>query len=225
MRPLLPRLLTAVISGHPVGPGRAAAFPGLYKHGWQMTQLHGASRETGVTGVTPGEFIATVDPFLTSTALVMPEGAQLTLEAAIGMLRELQQVDTGASLWCGDFWLWLERTYGDDFRNAMSDEDYNRARPYIWVAERCPPEIRIPGLTFSHYRAVGGLKSLVERENLLLQSSNENWSVARLKEAITGEPKSRKKLDKAGILDLSQSRIGQTWTADDDLQLRAGLGE
>lgn len=154
----------------------------------------------------------------------MPPDAQMTLEAAIGMYHELRQVDTGSALWLGDFWLWMETHFGDEFRNAMDADDYDKARPYIWVAERCPPSIRISGLSFSHYRVVGGCKTVPERENWLLQASNESWSVARLREEIHGEPAERRKLDKAGIMELSASRIGLVWTDDDDLALRAGLG-
>lgn len=117
----------------------------------------------------------------------------------------------------GDHWLWLERNYGDDFRNRVGPEDLERCRQAIWVAERCPPQIRKESLTFSHYRTVSGLKELHERERWLEESVANGWTVAQLREALKGPSKERASWRQ--VCDFTASRVGEVWTEADQERL------
>ena len=188
---------------------------------------------TALTRVTDPGVLAIPASLISPTALCLPEDADLSLDAGLGLLRQCGVVENGSRFWQGDLFLWLERHYPDELHQALSPEEFNLLRPYIWVSERCPPEIR--HASWSHCRAVGAVPE-AEREGWLIRADSEGWSVRDLKAALAMpaeglrtsdkglDPKVPRKIDKEGVLSLSHERIGATWTADDDLAVRAALG-
>ena len=181
---------------------------------------------TALTCVTPDDtdpgILAIPASLISPTALCLPEDADLSLESGLGLLRQCGVVENGSRFWQGDLFLWLERHYPDELHQELTAEEFNLLRPYIWVSERCPPEIR--HASWSHCRAVGAVPE-AEREGWLIRADSECWTVRELKAALKGEdPKVPRKIDKDGVLSLSHERIGQVWTADDDLAVRAALG-
>lgn len=160
---------------------------------------------------------------VSSTALTLPDDAPLSLEAALGLVRQCETVQDASHYWRGDMYLWTERRFGRDaLQEAISEKEYDALRPYIWVSERVPPSRRDPRLTWSHCRLVGSLEP-AQQTKWLTQAADAGWSVRELREAMK-PPKQRRKLDRDGVLLLSHDRIGMVWTEEDDMAVRAALG-
>ena len=181
-----------------------------------MTAIARVTKDPGI--------LAIPSAIISATALTLPEDADLSLEAALALLTQVGTVKEASCYWRGDLYLWIERRYGRDaLSQALSDMDYNDIRPYIWVSERVPPDVRDVRLSWSHHRIVSAIKSHDDQLEWLAKAADNGWTVAQLREAIKG-PTTRRKLDREQVLELSHDRIGLVWTEEDDMALRAALG-
>lgn len=174
-----------------------------------------------------GEVLAIPSAIVSATALTLPDDAPLTFAAAVGLLRQCATVQDASHYWRGDVYLWIERRYGRDaLQQEIGEDEYDVLRPYIWVSERVSPERRDRRLSWSHCRVVATLESTKQAE-WLTRAGDEGWTVLELREAIRGPTKVNNRIPlgvRDALLLLSQDRIGQVWTVEDDLTLRTAIG-
>jgi len=144
-----------------------------------------------------------------------------TFDEWMNMRPTLDAFDEASKWWYGDYFLYGEEHFGEEFSQAFGKRD---PRPYIWVSKAFTPERR-KDVSWSHHRIVAKY-SEVEQDDWLDRTIENDWSVAELREEINisegKEPK--KKLDKKAIILLSMERVHQTWTADDHDQVMEYLG-
>lgn len=182
-----------------------------------------AVADAAVTAVTPLDLLTTVAPFVSRQSLAL--SGPITLEAGANLLLAIHEIEQAVGYWQGDLFMQLEEQHGRDaISQVLEASDYTRVRQHIWVCERCPPDIRQPSLSYSHHRAVGACETVSGRADWLQRAADEQWTVAELRAAMGHEPKQRHKLDTEGVLRLSNERIGQVWTEEDDLAVRAAMG-
>ena len=167
---------------------------------------------------------------VTPTGLQMPEGA--SLEAYEGVDRALSLVSEGVALWRGDLYVQCEERYGEAAGQMIDPRDAGKALQRAWVARRVPPGVRElalgppseTALGYSHLRVVAALEE-EDQAHWLQRARDNNWSVRDLTDNIRGE--SAPKPDPPDIplaLRMAQSRVGQEWRTQDQLNLGIHLG-
>lgn len=118
------------------------------------------------------------------TGLTLPEGWSFDRWAAFGH-DVLTPMAKGLQWWVGDWLLYGERNYGEQYAEAMNVTglDYGTVANYQWVAGAVPFSLRKESLTWSHHFNVAGLEPKSQKD-WLDRAEKEGWSSNELRQAI-----------------------------------------
>jgi hypothetical protein len=122
----------------------------------------------------------------TPVSLSLPEGMEYGQWRDVGMM--YARLGKAVQFWLGDWMLYGENKYGEEFAQACSETGYSEEslRGFLWVASRIPPNVRRSTLSWSHHQVVAGS----EYPASFLDSAEQlKWSVRELREAVKGPPK------------------------------------
>jgi hypothetical protein len=125
---------------------------------------------------TPSMFDQIARRGVKENALELPDNLTFGEYEAIGL--SLSYIHTGAQWWWGDFLLFGEEHYEDDYLQAipLSGLEAKTVDNYKYVCRAFPPESRRPNLSFSHHETVATRKlNPVQREKLLDMAEKEQW--------------------------------------------------
>ncbi len=122
----------------------------------------------------------------TATALTLPTTLPYDEWARTGLA--LARMGKAVQWWIGDWLLFGENRFGEQFAQAASETGYSEEslRGFLWVASRIPPSVRRPTLSWSHHQVVAGTEKPAEWLDAVEECK---WSVRELREAISGPPK------------------------------------
>lgn len=146
------------------------------------------TRVSESTALQVPEDVAIMPPadWMQPTALDLPEGMSFSEWGAIG--RYLQHANRTLMWWIGDWALYGETQYGEQFAQAIEQYAAETVRNAQWVAERIPPEQRRSELSWTHHQAVVSLEA-GRRVELLDRAVRENASRTTLREWVAaGRP-------------------------------------
>ena len=132
--------------------------------------------------------------------------------------RRLQTMETAVQFWIGDWLNYGERAYGDIKR--LCEEagiDYGYARNCKSVAEKFELSVRTDNLSFRHHEIAAPLPP-DEAQDWLARSSDNGWSVARLRRELqhqrllqdSNKGDGSAVVHTAGYADLLAQQTGQT---------------
>lgn len=164
---------------------------------------------------------------VSETALMLPDG--VSFDAWVGIEARISTVQDATNWWLGDWVLYGEKHYGDQFSQGIPDKDKDHIQQCAWVAQRVAPERRRAPLLLSwtHHRAVAALEP-EQQEEVLTQAVLQGWSVRETQDAVRHvqgkEAVVRTVVDKLGVMERSRSRVGLLWTEDDHFAVIAFLG-
>lgn len=150
---------------------------------------------------------------------VSPDGLTLEFKRNLNLeewsqtLALLSDFSVCTPFWVGDMLVYGSLQYGENYAQGIPEGiSPSTLRSYQWVAERVPPAIRHPGLSWSHHRAVSALEP-VEQSALLDQAEAEGWSVRELAQWAKGqEPQAQEKARVFKAMSYAVSEL------DDDLR-------
>jgi hypothetical protein len=77
-----------------------------------------------------------------------------------------------------------ERRFGEEYANAVAPNRSKRIDQCRWVWNCVPREIRRETLTFSHHRAIAGIKEIDIQRKLLEMADANGWDVSTLMAAV-----------------------------------------
>lgn len=124
---------------------------------------------------------------LTPTSLTLPQDATVDEWEQIG--QALGSVQGAIQWWIADFVLTGEQQYGVKYERAMAltGLEYKTLANMVSVARKFESSRRRENLSFAHHAAVAGLAQ-EEQEALLDTAAAKSLSVAKLKQAMRGDP-------------------------------------
>jgi hypothetical protein len=117
------------------------------------------------------------------TGLSIPHGISFDLWRELGC--RVAVVANCSAWWLGDWLLYGEQTYGDRYKQAITDTSlsYQTLRNYAWVAREFPMSRRRDTLSFGHHVEVAALPEH-EQDMWLARAEQLNWSCNRLRRAL-----------------------------------------
>lgn len=121
----------------------------------------------------------------TENALYLPDKLTYGEYEAIG--KALSYVKNGSQWWWGDFLLFGEASYGDDYLQAitLSGLEASTVSNYSYVCKIFPPESRRPELSFGHHECVCSPKiNPDQRERLLDLAEQEHLTREDLRKLV-----------------------------------------
>ena len=93
--------------------------------------------------------------------------------------------------WVGDWRVLGEQVFGEESFQEAGEEleretgySYNTVRVAAWVASKFPPGDRIADISWRHHKEVAGVESRDRRRQLLEQTRDEDWTIARLRREV-----------------------------------------
>lgn len=97
----------------------------------------------------------------------------------------LRQVEAAIQWNLGDWLLWGEAHYGEEFSQALDHTHWNplTIMNYTRVCHTFPIARRIFPLSFSHYQCVMGLPPK-KQDELLKQAAHDTWNRAKLRDQV-----------------------------------------
>jgi hypothetical protein len=101
----------------------------------------------------------------------------------------LRFVEGAIQFWIGDWILYGEQRFGEAAAQAAAYTGLkvDTVKQYAWVAERVPPPVRDPDLSFSHHREVADLPPVEQRRWIKQAAEGDGgaaWPVDRLRREI-----------------------------------------
>lgn len=115
-----------------------------------------------------------------------PDSWTALMRDIFGYIDWLADQSSVSQLILGDAMAQGEAAYGEKY-DAWMDQTgfaYGSLANIVWVAENVPPQIRVPGLTFYHYRMVAALDDTEAKRGWLEKALEERWSGRDLGTAI-----------------------------------------
>lgn len=119
----------------------------------------------------------------TSTDLVLPDNLAFAEWQNVGAT--LQTIHRLTPIWLGVWLNYGERHYGETYTQALlfTDHSIDSLMQYKWVMGAVPPEHRIDGLTYTHYRHAAKLRGQMQADALAYAKSN-NLTTAEFKQYV-----------------------------------------
>jgi hypothetical protein len=129
--------------------------------------------------------------------VLSPVGMQITAEVTrdewLGIFTAIQHIQSAIQWIIGDWLVYgVEREWGKTYDDFAAQIGYKpeTLHNFAWVAKSIHFSLRNEKLSFNHHYVVAGMSP--EDQRTWLERAVENhWSVARLREEITGDPLTR----------------------------------
>lgn len=114
----------------------------------------------------------------------------LSYDEWAGVLRLAEHIEAASPWWVCDAIAYGRARFGEDYTQALptAEEDphgvrQSRLKQAAWMAEKYPRNQRVPGLSYTHHRAVAELEPL-ERQALLREAAEQHLSTRQLIERV-----------------------------------------
>lgn len=121
--------------------------------------------------------------------LTIPNGMSFEEWSAVGVT--LQRAEHSALFWIGDWSLYGEQHFGEDYAQGIEDYASETVRVAHWVAEHIEPARRRKELSWSHHRAVASLEPAAQ-DAVMAEAVTERWTVAQTRDRVVElKPESR----------------------------------
>lgn len=119
----------------------------------------------------------------TSTGWTAPANMTFAQWRQVGAT--LQAIYKSSPIWIGDWLNEGERRYGETYSEAITitDHSIDSLMQYKWVMGAVPPEHRIDGLTYTHYRHAAKLRGQMQAD-ALVYAKDSNLTTAEFKQYV-----------------------------------------
>jgi hypothetical protein len=126
--------------------------------------------------------------------LIAPKGVEITpvgLKITARFSREqyqafgttLQAIHRSILWWAGDLLVFGERTFGEEFAQAIGEYSKQTLCNAMWVSSRIELSRRLETLSWSHHQEVASLEPRAQ-DKLLKAAVDNNWNVHELRQAV-----------------------------------------
>lgn len=136
--------------------------------------------------------LTTLPPLLPTCFRVSRLGVEVsgtpTIEEYTVAMRNLRYVGSCIHWWIGDLLNAAEVHYGEGYSQVMdaTGYDYDTVRDAKWVSAAVGLSVRTDNLSFYHHRLVAKLDDRLAQKRWLSLAVENDWSVAKLREAMKG---------------------------------------
>lgn len=108
----------------------------------------------------------------------------LSFQAWEEAYRKMITVEESGPFWVGDCILWGEKSFGEQFAQALDEEHAKTHMIYRYVCSRIPPERRREALSFSIHREVCSLEDTAQQDKILDIAEQQNLVVREVREMV-----------------------------------------
>jgi hypothetical protein len=118
---------------------------------------------------------------------VSPTGLKITAKLSYREWEKLgvtlQAIHRSILWWAGDWLLWGEKTFSEEFSQAIAEYSKQTLCNAMWVSKQIEPSRRLENLSWSHHQEVASLDK-GKQDRFLREAVENKWGVHELRQQI-----------------------------------------